>query len=204
MVFQRMAVASGSYLARDSQLFPLERHRISSIADIHSPRTSGRGFRGKELPKDVENLFLVLALCHTVRVERETIDDRRLSMEFTVEETLPSEGRDKKPKKETRKGLLTIADFPAAFRGGLGVFNKKAPPRRQASIMRRASAMYSAEAAMLDVRRGREMSPADYDYQVRIPLHLAVENPPTLPPGGQIFRSTLSTLYGGGRVFSTI
>ncbi|VDD80362.1 unnamed protein product [Mesocestoides corti] len=154
MVFQRFSVSSGTFLARDNKLYPLMPQRVSSIVDIQSPRTSGRGIRGKDMPEDARILFTILALCHTVRVE----NDEELSAKT------PSSALDPLPEVEShkiklRKPLHIISDVRA----------RKAPPKRQASLMRRASAMQSAEAAISNVRRGKGTFRTNYDYQASSP-----------------------------------
>lgn len=160
MVFQRFSVSSGTYYARDNRLFPLVTQRVSSIADIHSPRTSGIGIKPKDMPEDAQILFLILALCHTVRVEREIEQVGRGAGDVPK----PRSGLGAK-KKMLKKPLKLITDIKT----------RKVPPRRQASIMRRASAMQSAEEAISSLRRGRGVMKTNYDYQVSkftIPIHL--------------------------------
>ncbi|VDK36493.1 unnamed protein product [Taenia asiatica] len=154
MVFQRFSVSSGTYYARDNRLFPLVTQRVSSMADIHSPRTSGIGIKPTDMSEDAQILFLILALCHTVRVERE------------IEQVGWGAGDTSKPrsglvagKKMLKKPLKLITDIKA----------RRAPPRRQASVMRRASAMQSAEDAISSLRRGRGVVKSNYDYQASSP-----------------------------------
>ncbi|VDM32750.1 unnamed protein product [Hydatigera taeniaeformis] len=154
MVFQRFSVSSGTYYARDNRLFPLVTQRVSSIADIQSPRTSGIGIKPTEMSEDAQILFLILALCHTVRVEREVEQVGRTTGD-------PSKHRSglETGKKMLKKPLKLITDIKV----------RKAPPRRQASIMRRFSAMQSAEDAISSLRRGTGVTKTNYDYQASSP-----------------------------------
>ncbi|VDO01512.1 unnamed protein product [Rodentolepis nana] len=153
MVFQRFSVSSGTYYAKNSHLYPLVTQRVSSIADIQSPRTSGFEIKPSHMPEDAQILFVILALCHTVRVEREI---------ETIDKTTGSSGKLASgtgfKRKKLKKPLELIADIKS----------RRLPPKRQASIMRRASAMQSAEAALSSLRRGKGVRRTNYDYQVRL------------------------------------
>ncbi|CDI97044.1 phospholipid transporting ATPase IF [Echinococcus multilocularis] len=154
MVFQRFSVSSGTYYARNDRLFPLVSQRVSSIADIQSPRTSGMGIKPTEMPEDARILFLILALCHTVRVERE-IEQVGHKPVGTSKLRSGLEAR----KKRLKQPLKLITDLKS----------RRAPPRRQASIMRRASAMQSAEDAISSLRSGTGIMKTNYDYQASSP-----------------------------------
>lgn len=150
MVFQRFSVSSGTYYALNNRLFPLMAQRISTVADIRTPRISGVGISPTDMSEDARILFVILALCHTVRVERE-VESVDPAGESTGKSMKDSESRGKVLKK-----LNLIKDMKL----------RKGPPRRHASIMRRASAMQSAEVAFSSLRRGKAVLKTNYDYQV--------------------------------------
>ncbi|KAM7542982.1 hypothetical protein Aperf_G00000004967 [Anoplocephala perfoliata] len=150
MVFQRFSVSSGTYYAHDGRLYPLVNQRVSSINDIQSPRTSGLGIRPPSMPEDARILFVVLALCHTVRVEREIENAGRESGATKKRPNMAERNL-----KRLKKPLKMIKDIKI----------RKVPPRRQASIMRRVSAMQSAAEAFSSLIRGKPITKTDYNYQ---------------------------------------
>lgn len=153
MVFQRFSVSSGTYYARGDRLYPLLTQRVSSINDIQSPRTSGLGIKPSSMSEDTQILFVILALCHTVRVERE-VENADHGTGATGKQPVSLEPKLKKLKKPLR----LIADIKS----------RKVPPRRQASIMRRVSAMQSAEAALSSLIHGKAVTKTNYNYQVSV------------------------------------
>ncbi|KAL7054613.1 hypothetical protein AAHC03_025963 [Spirometra sp. Aus1] len=143
MIFQRFAVASGAFLAKDRYIFPLAPSTGSTaVEDLQSPRISAAGIASSDMPMTAVNLFLHLALCHTVRVERD-------ADKFDT---------DIKPKKKKKKKLRIHLDM-----------RKKVAPKRAASVFRRASAMQAAAAAFNSIRRGDTINSDEYDYQASSP-----------------------------------
>lgn len=142
MIFQRFAVASGAFLAKGRHIFPLAPTTGTSTSeDLQSPRISAAGIPSSDMPMTALNLFLHLALCHTVRVEREA---ERLDGEV-------------KPKKKRKKLRIHLDK------------RKKVAPRRATSVYRRVSAMHAAAAAFDSIRRGDTITNDEYDYQASSP-----------------------------------
>lgn len=156
MEFQRFSVKAGTFLARDGRLLPLNSVRVSRICEILSPRTSGRGYHSTDMPPSALNLFLILALCHTVRVEQHSdVDSDAHSQSGASVHSAFSKSLGVLERAKT-KGLDKIK----------GLRKKRDPPKRAASILRRASAMQSAEEAVSSIRQGIIISGEGYDYQV--------------------------------------
>ncbi|CDI97043.1 phospholipid transporting ATPase IF [Echinococcus multilocularis] len=153
MSFQRLAVADGTFLLRDSMLHPLYEVQATRMHDLRSPRFSGAGLSSTKMPMTVQILLIFLALCHTVRVEQDP--DARHSLGITLMEYMKKQKRLKRRMKGGFK-LMTSS--------------KVAPPSKEWTYRRRESAILSAQEAVCAVNRGSEIdSGEDYEYQASSP-----------------------------------
>lgn len=149
MSFQRLAIAEGTYLLRDSMLHPLFEVKVKKMRDLSTPRYSGVGLPSTQMPNNARNLLIFLALCHTVRVEQnpETRESSIISL-------LPLKKSDLG--KRMREGFKKLRS------------NKMQPPSKEWTFRRRESAVLSAQEAVSAVNRGSLVKTShEYEYQVR-------------------------------------
>lgn len=150
MSFQRLAVAEGTFLLRDSMLHPLFEVKVKKIGDLRRPRYSGVGLPPTQMPKNAQILLIFLALCHTVRVEQDP-DTREPSIISLLNPVKKSDGLGKRMK----EGLKRLRP------------SKLQPPSKEWTFRRRESAILSAQEAVSAVKRGLSVHAfRDYEYQV--------------------------------------
>ncbi len=156
MSFQRLAVSEGSFLAQNATLLPLYEVRASEVSNIYAPRVSGQGFPAAGMPRNVQTLFLHLALCNTVRVEEDpdAVKDREKGG------PVGAYGAGEESKRDALKRRVR-AKLKKMRR------NRNAPPSREWTLKRRMSAMVSAGEAVARAKQGSPIqSGEDYEYQV--------------------------------------
>ncbi|TPP56189.1 Phospholipid-transporting ATPase [Fasciola gigantica] len=167
MRFRRFATSVGSFCLKDKKIYSVidepQRRRSSCLepeprlgdsidftistnsSSIYSDSSSVLGTRQPSersiTLSGINNLMMVLALCHTVRVER----------------SLPGQEKNSKPRPGTP---LMMDALTAEYRD---------PPKRGSSALRRASAAQAASAAVRASRRGQRYKLADYIYQASSP-----------------------------------
>ncbi|THD24932.1 Phospholipid-transporting ATPase [Fasciola hepatica] len=167
MRFRRFATSIGSFCLKDKKIYSVidepQRRRSSCLepepqlgdsidftlstnsSSMYSDSSSVLGARQPSersiTLSSINNLMMVLALCHTVRVER----------------SLPGQEKNSKPRPGTP---LMMDALTAEYRD---------PPKRGSSALRRASAAQAASAAVRASRRGQRYKLADYIYQASSP-----------------------------------
>ncbi|KAF7233366.1 hypothetical protein EG68_05038 [Paragonimus skrjabini miyazakii] len=164
MEFRRFATATGEYSLKGRKLFTVleasTSRRASSPGDMEpelgkeielsasdSATSDSVDASEQEAVKSIHTLLIILALCHTVRVER----------------ALPGEA--KKLGKKKRK----LKDVAAPSKMIDGLSRIREPPKRGSSALRRASAAQAASQAFRESRRGRKFDVDDYIYQASSP-----------------------------------
>ena len=151
MSFQRLAVADGTFLLRDSMLHPLFEIQVKKMRDIRSPRFSGAGIPPTKIPTNARLLLIFLALCHTVRVEQDPY-----SQDSSINSLLGPMKKRGRLKYRMKAGLLRMR------------LGKITPPSKDWTFRRRESAVLSAQNAVIAANRGSAIaSGEDYDYQVK-------------------------------------
>ncbi len=162
MIFRRFSVISGTYLAHGKNIFPITSSRASCVAEINAPRRSGRALKALGLPEPAITLFMVLALCHTVRVESVLEQESAGGDVSSATAIAAAKAARKRQRKEARQRHLK------AFRHLLMDPARKKPPKRGLSLLRRASAMQAAGEAVSSIRRvGKaRTSGEEINYQV--------------------------------------
>ncbi|CAH8584527.1 unnamed protein product [Dicrocoelium dendriticum] len=162
MRFRLFATAFGAFSVKDAMIYKLSNQsgrQLSLISDLETAlgdqvdlavtNSELEADGATEMRTSIRTLLLILALCHTIRVEHPLPGEK-----------VARKHKHKRKHREPESSPAPMVDILAQIRE---------PPKRGGSALRRASAVQAASAAVRASLKGRKFKTDDYIYQASSP-----------------------------------